>query len=56
MLNNQKAKDLLGWKPAYSADIAIEKTVSWYKKYYNSENMLYYSIEQIKEYMEKQGL
>ena len=56
MLNNQKAKDLLGWKPAYSADIAIEKTVSWYKKYYNSENMLDYSIEQIKEYMEKQGL
>lgn len=50
MLNVEKAKKVLGWTPSYTADEAIQKTVEWYKKFYNGEDMLDFTLKQIKEY------
>lgn len=52
MLNAEKAKKVLGWAPNYNADEAIEKTVEWYKKFYNQEDILSFTLKQIKEYEE----
>lgn len=52
VLNTEKAKKELGWISCYSADEAVEKTVSWYKRFYNNEEMSDFSREQIKDYME----
>lgn len=51
MLNIQKAEQVLGWAPTFTADIAISKTVEWYKKFYeNNKNMYEFTIKQIEEY------
>jgi CDP-glucose 4,6-dehydratase len=34
-LDISKALNLLNWKPVFNAQIAIERTINWYKKYYN---------------------
>jgi CDP-glucose 4,6-dehydratase len=49
-LDITKAKEQLGWEPKWDLDTALEKTVSWYKSYYNGENMLEMSLKQIEEY------
>jgi len=51
MLNNNKAKKLLGWKPKYTIDVALEKTVEWYKRFKAKENMEKFMLSQIEEYM-----
>jgi len=56
MLNIEKARDILGWSPVYTADEAIKATVEWYKKFYNDENMLEFTIGQIQAYQEKMSL
>ena len=33
--NIKKAKEVLGWEPTYTADIAIKETVDWYKHFYS---------------------
>ena len=50
MLNIEKAKEILSWKPQYTAIEAIEKTVAWYKNFYHGNDMEKFSIEQIKNY------
>ena len=51
MLNIEKAKNILGWEPTYSANEAIEKTVNWYKNFYESSTDMYeYTVKQIKDY------
>lgn len=52
MLNVEKAEQVLGWKPTFSANEAISKTVEWYKRFYNKERMYDFTISQIKEYEE----
>lgn len=53
MLSAEKAREYLNWMPKYNADEAIQKTVEWYKRFYNGENMVDFSLNQIKEYQEK---
>lgn len=53
MLDIEKARKVLNWKPVYSADEAIKNTVEWYKKFYNNEKMLEFSIEQIMDYQKR---
>lgn len=53
MLDIEKANKVLGWKPVYKADEAIKNTVEWYKKFYNNEKMLEYTVEQIQNYQQK---
>ena len=52
MLDITKAKEVLGWEPAYTALQAIEKTVAWYKRYYQGEPMQAFTLNQIHEYQE----
>ena len=53
MLDITKASRVLGWKPTYNAQQAIEKTVAWYKQFYQGgQDMRAYSLQQIHEYEE----
>lgn len=53
-LNTDKAKKILGWTPTYTNLEAIEKTVVWYKNFYDKKcNMYDFTINQIREYGEK---
>ncbi len=54
MLNIEKAEKVLGWKPTYSADKAIEKSVEWYKNFYENkeQDMFELTMNQISEYEE----
>ncbi|MCD8024217.1 MAG: CDP-glucose 4,6-dehydratase [Candidatus Gastranaerophilales bacterium] len=53
MLNIEKAKKVLGWTPAYSANQAIEKTVEWYKNFYAKNTDMYkFTVNQIENYEE----
>lgn len=36
-LSAQKARDLLGWKPEYTIDEGLSKTVDWYKNFFKKE-------------------
>ena len=49
-LDITKAKEQLGWAPKWDLDMALEKTVNWYKSYYSGENMQEISLKQIEEY------
>ena len=51
-LDCSKIKKTLGWKPIWSIDIAIEKTVQWSKKYLNGGDIIDCINSQIIEYME----
>jgi len=52
-LDNNKAKNELGWKPHYDSREAIEKTVKWYKRSTASKaNKLDLCLEDIKSYSE----
>ena len=33
-LSSQKAKKVLGWKPKYSLDRGLRKTIDWYRSLY----------------------
>lgn len=50
-----KAANELDWRPVYTVDDAINKTISWYKKYYEGSDMKDFSYAQLKEYEEKIG-
>lgn len=53
MLNIEKAKKVLGWSPAYSANQAVEKTVEWYKRAYDKNTDMYeFTMKQIESYEE----
>ena len=49
-LDITKAREQLSWEPKWALETALEKTVSWYKGYYNGENVLKMSLMQIEEY------
>lgn len=54
MLNIEKAHEVLGWMPTYTADIAIKETVDWYKHFYDKDiDMFEFTMKQIKNYEEK---
>lgn len=53
MLDITKAKTVLGWQPVYTAQEAIAETVAWYKHFYQGEEMLSFTLEQIKKYQER---
>lgn len=53
-LDNSKALSLLGWKPIWNTQKAIEKTIEWYKSYYLNNEVL--TISQIKEYLKENGI
>lgn len=48
-LNIDKAKTLLGWKPKWNSSLAIQKTIEWYEKFYNSNIIL--TDQQLKDFI-----
>lgn len=51
MLNIEKAEKILNWRPAYTANTAITKTVEWYKHFYSQDKDMYeFTLQQIREY------
>ncbi len=57
MLNIEKAEQVLGWTPTFTADEAIKHTVEWYKHFYNQDTDMYaFTMKQIEEYTTKRGL
>ena len=53
MLNIEKAEKVLGWIPTYTANQAVEKSVEWYRHFYQKDTDMYnFTMEQIKEYEE----
>lgn len=50
-LSNKKIKSSLGWNSIMSIGEAIDATAEWYKSYLNSEDMRFYTEEQIKKYL-----
>lgn len=51
MLDITKAKKVLGWIPTYTAKEAIEKTIIWYKKFYEGKiDMRTFTLQQINDY------
>jgi len=52
-LDASKARALLGWKPIYDVYEAAEKTINWYKIFYNGmrkEKLYEFTVEEIMEY------
>ena len=53
MLDINKAKNILGWSPTYSAEKAVTKTVEWYRNFYENRCDMYdYTVEQIQTFRE----
>lgn len=49
-LDSTKASELLKWKPKLDFKESILWTAKWYKAFYDGEDMLKYSLNQINEY------
>lgn len=49
-LNSYKAKNKLRWQTQWDLELALEKTVEWYKAYCQNKEMLNISLDQIKSY------
>lgn len=49
-LDCSKAKSRLGWSPQWDLKLALEKTIDWYKAYFNHKDMLNVTIGQIQNY------
>lgn len=53
MLNIEKAAEVLGWTPTYTANQAIAETVDWYKHFYAKDtDMFAFTLKQIETYEE----
>lgn len=52
-LDITKAKEVLNWHPKYTANEAVQRTVEWYKRFYDGEEMYDFTLSQIKEYEER---
>ena len=50
ILNCQKAKSKLGWNSKMNTDTAIKWTIEWYSKYFDGENMIEITEEQIEKF------
>ncbi len=51
LLDNTKAKTLLGWSPQFWVDEALKRTFEWYRAYADEEDMRKLSQEQIARFM-----
>jgi CDP-glucose 4,6-dehydratase len=55
-LDNNKAREKLGWRPRLSLDQALAMTVDWYRGYFLDKDMSSLSENQISEFMEINGV
>lgn len=55
-IDTSKARALLGWKPIYNIYEAFEKTINWYRYFYNgmgNEELYEFTIKDIMEYVNR---
>jgi CDP-glucose 4,6-dehydratase len=52
-LDISKAKNVLGWKPVFGIDQALQLTLDWYKSFYNKEDIIKITNQQIESFFEK---
>ncbi|MDD4530097.1 MAG: CDP-glucose 4,6-dehydratase [Candidatus Gracilibacteria bacterium] len=50
LLDNTKAKTLLGWKPRYNVNETLEFTINWYKDFYDGKNMEEICLKEINKF------
>lgn len=50
LLDNTKAKTLLWWSPQYNVTETLNKTLNWYKKYYNWDNIEEFALDEINQF------
>ncbi len=55
MLNSDKAKNHLSWKPIYDIDRTLEESIIWYNNFINKKEIINISQSQYKKYMEFQN-
>lgn len=53
-LDCSKAKVLLGWKPVWDIDTALDATVEWYREWANGQDIVNLTQMQIKRYFDLQ--
>jgi CDP-glucose 4,6-dehydratase len=49
-INSKKMSEKIGWSPLYDINTGIERTVDWYKMFYDKCDMAAYSMKEIDEY------
>ena len=49
-LDSSKAKARLGWRPRWSLQTALSRTLDWHKAWRQGSNMSNFSLDQIREY------
>lgn len=49
LLDNSKAVERLGWKPAWDINKSVQRTIEWYKSYYDQSKIL--TNDNIDEYL-----
>jgi CDP-glucose 4,6-dehydratase len=52
-LNIGKAKKLLRWRPIFDIDKTLKLTLNWYRSFYNKEDVVKITNQQIKLFFEK---
>ena len=50
-LDTNKARSLLEWRPLWNVQTAVKNAVEWYKAFYNNENMISVTSQQINRFM-----
>ena len=55
MLNSDKAKKLLKWKPSYDIDKTLEESIEWYSSFIKNKDIVETSYYQYEKYMELQN-
>ena len=56
MLDSDKAKKVLGWRPKWSLNKSLQMTVDWYEKWIDKKDMYDLTLEQLFEYFGKATL
>lgn len=54
-LDCSKVRQIFKWNPEWEIDDTIKYTVEWYKAFYNNENMLEITLDQIRKYILNAG-
>lgn len=55
-LDSTKARQLLGWTPAWDLTEAMRRTVEWYRRYSAGEDMKRVSRDELEAYMDRIGV
>ncbi len=52
-LDIDKAKKILRWRPTFDIDQTLKLTLDWYRSFYNKEDVIGITNQQIKLFFEK---